>query len=600
LKTFLGDGTGDLVEALPGEPGVYMLLDENGRAIYIGKSKNIRNRVRTHLSARGSPVARVHGVDYIVTDTELEALILECSLIKRLRPFFNARLKDDKSYPYIKISVNERYPAIHTTREVLEDGAIYLGPYADAGSARKTIRILRKIFPIRRCRRKMDRASRPCLDYHIKRCSGPCTGQVEESRYRSDVEDMIAALQGRSQEILLDLKGEMDKAARSQEYERAAVLRDRIEALERTTLRQRLSTSGPGNADVLGISMSGDYACVQILFLRDGMIVDQENFIMDAVNVSRPEILSSFFKEYYSSNPVPPRIIIPQEFEDLPVMGSWFGERTGSGVDISEPSGRNESSLVSMAEKNAKMTLVLERRKMGESLKMGLQELARALDLPYMPRVIEAFDISNISGRDAVGSMVRFRWGRPNRSMYRKFRIKGSPARDDYAMMAEVVGRRLSTAVHRQDRLPDLILVDGGPGQASAARGAVRGRKLRIPVVGLAKRHERIFKPGSARPVSIGKRTAAHLLLRRIRDEAHRFAISYHRTVRARGMTRSDLDSIRGIGPKRKAALLGYFGSIDRIRRSSVQDLVEVPGITEELARTVLDELRGRRRARVA
>jgi excinuclease ABC subunit C len=575
-----------------------MFQDGNGKVIYVGKSKNLRNRVRTHISVTGTgaPVARVHGVEYIATETELEALILECGLIKRLRPYYNARLKDDKSYPYIKISMNEKYPSVYTTRTVKDDGAVYLGPYADAGSARRTIKILREVFPIRRCWRKMDRKSRPCLDYHIKRCSGPCTGQVNEGKYRSDAEGIIAALRGRKGEVLEELKTSMMEASGSQNYERAAILRDRIEALERTTLRQRLSSAGPGNADILGVSMSGDYACVQILFLRDGMIMEQENFVMDAMDVTRSEILSSFFKEYYSDNPVPRRIIVPLKFDDLPVIRSWFAERSGADVVISEPSGRNEESLVSMAQKNAKMTLDLEKKMMGESLKKGLQELARALDLSYLPRIIEAFDISNISGKDAVGSMVRFRWGRPNRSLYRKFRVR-SPGRDDYAMMAEVVGRRLRRAIHHQQKLPDLILVDGGPGQASAAQGAVGELNLKIPVVGLAKKRERIFKPGSARPVPMGRRPAAHLLLRRIRNEAHRFAISYHRTVRDREVTRSDLDSIRGIGPKRKATLIGHFGSIDRIRRSRVEDLAVVPGISEELARSILDDLRGKRRA---
>lgn len=591
-----------MVGQLPNEPGIYFLKDEAGKTIYVGKSANIRKRVKSHFrqGKDSVPVAKVYDIDYIATDSELEALILECNFIKRLRPLYNARLKDDKSYPYIKITKTQEYPGIYISRVVRDDGNVYLGPYADVGSARRSIKILRQIFPIRTCRRRMDRTSHPCLDYHIRRCAGPCTGRVDPKDYATNVEGMIKALEGRKQELLEEVRKSMYAASETQDYERAAVLRNRLDALEKTILRQRLSRSSPGNMDILGLAVKDDHACVQVLFVRDGAIIDQEHFILESAGENRSELLTSFVKEYYSNNQVPPLILTDVAFDDIQVMGSWFQLRSESVVGTRTPSERDERHLVSMASRNAELMLKLERRMMGESFKKGLQDLARALDMVCLPKVIEAFDLSNMSGKSAVGSMVRFRWGKPNRSLYRRFRIGRSPGRDDYGMMREIVERRFKRAVDIEQVLPDLILVDGGPGQASAAEESLRSLGIRIPVVGLAKRYEEIYLPGSYKPVSIQRGSQAHILLRRIRDEAHRFAISYHRILRQREITRSGLDAIRGIGPKRKADLLKRFGSVERIRRSDAKEIARIPGINDELANKVLDHLRGRARGRVS
>jgi excinuclease ABC subunit C len=600
VRSFLAGEVAHLLEEAPAEPGVYMLRDDLGQTIYVGKSSNLRKRVRSHFGrGRGTPVARVEGIEYIVTESELEALILECNLIKRLRPLYNSRLKDDKSYPYIRITTQEEFPSIGVTRSVRDDGSVYLGPYADVGSARKTIRILREVYPLRRCRRSMERVSRPCLDYHIRRCLGPCTGGVDPAEYRKEVEGMIEALMGRREEILDGLRASMEGAAARQEYERAAVLRDRLKAMERTTLRQRLASTGPGNADILGISSRGENGCVQMLFLRESAIIDQEHFMLDAPGSDRADLLSGFLKEYYSSNPLPPRIIMERLPEDSGVLEEWFSSRSTGRVDLHEPLDDNESRLVSMASRNADLMLKLEMRIHGDSLKKGIQELARALDLADLPKVIEAFDLSNTAGKDAVGSMVRFRWGRPNRSLYRRYRIKWAPGRDDYAMMREVVSRRFRSALNKAEALPDLVVVDGGPGQASAARTALEDLDLDLEVVGLAKRDEKIFKPGSGRPIPFRRGSPGHMLLRRIRDEAHRHAVGYHRSVRGRAVTKSELDGVRGIGPVRKSALLRKFGSVDAVRRSDVKEISTVPGIGPKVAGDILDELRGRRRARV-
>jgi len=601
LRSFLTPETGDLLDQLPKEAGVYILKDEFGNPLYIGKSENIQKRARSHFSpSRSSPaVARVCEVESILTGSELEALILECNLIKRLRPTYNARLKDDKSYPYIRISVAERYPGIYVSRVVRDDGSIYLGPYADVGSARSSTKILRQIFPIRGCRRRMDRPSRPCLDFHIKRCAGPCTGRVDPGSYGSDVQGMIRALQGRKNEVLDELRRSMYQASQAQNYERAAVMRDRLNALERTTVRQRLSSPGPGDADVLGVAMKGDDACVEVLFVRGGSLIDQEHFLLESAGSSPGELLASFVKEYYSSNPVPPRILVPFAVDDAGVIATWFQSRSSRPVDIAASTGRDEERLVAMATKNAELMLNLERRAMGDALKRGLQDLARALDLVCLPRVIEAFDLSNISGKSAVGSMVHFRWGRASRSLYRRFRISYSPGRDDYAMMREVVARRFKRGLEGDEALPDLVLVDGGPGQASAAAQALVSLSLTVPVVGLAKRLEELYRPGSRRAIPLAPGSPGHMLLRRIRDEAHRFAISYHRVLRRREVTRSELDAVPGVGPKRKAALLQRLGSVDRIRRSNEGELAAVPGISADLARSILLHLRGQARGRV-
>ncbi len=599
MRSFTALNACALLEQLPEEPGVYILKDGLGHALYVGKSANIRKRVKSHLSGRSSfPLGTVESVESILTGSELEALILECNLIKRLRPPFNVRLKDDKSYPYIKITVGERYPGVYISRVVRDDGSVYFGPYADVGSARRSIRVLRQVFPIRGCKRRMDRPSRPCLDFHIKRCAGPCTGKVDPDHYSCDVQGLIGALQGRKDDVLKELEKAMHEASQAQNYERAAVIRDRLSALERTTVKQRLSSPGPGNMDVLGVARKEGDACVQMLFVRDGLIIEQEHFILQAAGSSRGELLASFVKEYYSCNPVPPKILAPHAMDDMDLIGSWFRSRCSRSVEISTPSSRDEARLVSMASRNAELMLRFERQAMGRSLKRGLQDLARALDMVCLPRTIEAFDLSNMSGKCAVGSMVRFHWGRPCKALYRKFRITASPGRDDYAMMREVVTRRFKRGLE-EGGLPDLILVDGGHGQASAAEQAISSLGVSIPVVGLAKRLEELHRPGSLEPIRLAQGSPALLLLRRIRDEAHRFAVSYHRTLRRREITRSELDMVPGIGPKRKAALLRRFGGVGRIRRSSEQEVAATPGIGLQLARSVLTHLRGKARGRV-
>ena len=601
MKAFVPEGLDDMLARLPEEPGVYIFRDAEGTPLYVGKSCNIKKRVLSHFHlTKGSvPVASVHDVEFMLTDGDLEALTLECNLIKRMRPLFNARLKDDKSYPYIKITTGEPFPGIYITRNVRQDGSLYFGPYADVGSARRSVRIIRQIFPIRNCRRRMDRPSRPCLDYHIRRCAGPCTGKADPEEYSRNVEGARRILEGKADAVLEQMRRQMREAALAQNYEKAAILRDRIRSLERTALGQRLSSPGAADVDVLGVSLKGDLACVQVLFVRDGRIVDQEYFLLDAPSSTEADVLSGFIKEFYSYNILPREIVLPSLPEEIGEINRWLSTRSSLTMGARLPRDRGEERLVLIAKKNAEMMLRLEDRETGDLLKTGLQEIAAALGLTLLPRVIEAFDVSNMSGKEAVASMVRFRWGRPNRSLYRRFRIRGEQTRDDYAMMAEAVTRRFSRALRTGESLPDLVLVDGGPGQAAAAREAITRLGLSLPVVGLAKRLEELYPPGSYSPIRIEKDSPGHRLLRRIRDEAHRFAVSYHRKLWTRRLIRSELEEVRGIGPKRSRALIERFGSVEGVMRASLEEVASTPGMNRALARRVLDHLRGLERGRV-
>jgi excinuclease ABC subunit C len=587
---------------LPDKPGVYLMKDAERRIIYVGKAINLKNRVRSYFQqSRGhSPkviamVARIADLEYIVTGSEIEALILECNLIKKYRPKYNISLKDDKSYPYVKVTLNEKYPQVYVTRKVLKDGAKYFGPYTNAGAVHDTIRLLRKLFPLRSCR-TLD-APRPCLQYHIKRCLAPCTGKVNQDDYLAMIKAVCLLLEGRSDTVIKDLKRRMEQAAANLEFEQAARLRDQLAAVEKVVEKQNIVT-GSGDQDVMGIARSNVGTCVQVFFIRSGKMVGRDHFmIAGSEDEDDAEVLAAFLKQYYNQAAFIPReILLPIEIAETQLLADWLGQLKGSRVMVENPKRGTKKDLINMAIGNA--CLVLEEqaaRLQAEADRSGgaIAELAEQLGLPLPPARIECFDISHIQGAETVASMVVFEDGRPKKDQYRRYKLKtveGKP--DDFKSMQEVVGRRYGGA---DGVLPDLIIIDGGKGQLSSALEIIRGVGLtEIPVVGLAKEFEHIFREGESEPLILPRNSQALFLVQRIRDEAHRFAITYHRKLRSKRNMVSVLDHVPGIGAKRRKAIWDCFGSLDKIKAATVEDLAAVPGMTKPAAEAVYNFFRQR------
>ncbi|MHC1759456.1 MAG: excinuclease ABC subunit UvrC [Negativicutes bacterium] len=587
------------VALLPEKPGVYMMRDAAGKIIYVGKAVNLRNRVRSYFQQRGlSPktealVARIITFETIVTASEMEALIFECNLIKKHRPRYNISLRDDKSYPFVKVTWNEEYPRVYATRRVEKDGAKYYGPYASAGAMHETLALLKRLFPLRSCR-SMD-ARRPCLEFHINRCMAPCAGLVDAATYREMVKTVCLFLEGRSADVEKDLKRRMLAASDELKFELAGRLRDQLAAVRNVTEKQNIVT-GAGDQDVLGLARMGGQSCVQVFFVRSGKLVGRDRFMLSGGEAEVDgEILAAFVKQYYNeSSFIPREILTPAALPETDLLTAWLTQRKAGAVHLLTPQRGTKRELVLLAGENA--TEALRQRSERDEAREGkrsaaVQELAERLGLDSLPQRIECFDISHIQGAETVASMVVFTGGEPDKSEYRRFKLRtveGSP--DDFASMQEVTLRRYREA---KEPLPDLIVIDGGKGQLSSALEVIRGVGLvEIPVIGLAKEFEHIFRENISEPLVLPRHSDALRLVQQIRDEAHRFAVGYHRKLRAKRNLVSVLDHIKGIGAKRRQTLWKHFGTIGRIRAASEEELASAPGMNITAAQAVFQFFR--------
>jgi excinuclease ABC subunit C len=587
---------------MPPNPGVYLMKDDAGKVLYVGKAASLARRVRDYFGPNAKLHAMTPGlmphvrdVDYIITDNEVEALILENNLVKKHKPRYNVKLKDDKRYPYLKVTT-ETFPRVSMTRTVERDGAKYFGPYVHAKATRQTLKEITKAFPIRGCDLNIEEGKtnhRPCLDFHIGRCLGPCAGLVDKEEYQEVCKSVCLFLKGNGKVILKELTEKMKAAASQLDFERAARIRDRIEGIQRILEKQKVSSSDGEDQDVIGFYQKADEACVQIFMVRGGKLIDREHFFLTGSEESSPaEILTAFVEQYYQDASFVPGVIILQDDLEMPeAIKAWLETKRGASVTLHVPQRGKKLNMVQMAARNAKD--ILEREKDQTVFKMddnpsliGLRDL---LSLPRQPHRIDAFDISNLGGSMAVGSMVVFQDGKPEKSEYRRYRIRTVEGQDDFAMMREVITRRFRRALEEQTPLPDLVLVDGGKGQLNAALVALEdlGLEDKQPIIGLAKKFEHIFLPGQSDPIILSNRDAVMHLIQRIRDEAHRFAVAYHRKLREKRTTMSVLDHIPDIGPKRKQSLIQHFGSIDKIREADIDELRSVKGITQKIAEDI-------------
>jgi excinuclease ABC subunit C len=607
------------LEHLPDKPGVYLMKDRGGRVLYVGKAQSLRNRVRQYWQAGRSAaplriesaIDQVADLDYTLTDTVSEALLLEANLIKRYQPRFNVRLKDDKSYPFIKVTLADDFPRIERTRKLPADGSRYFGPYASASSVDESMNLIRRIFPFRTCTieiREGERAlERPCLLYHIKRCQGPCIDVVSKADYRADIEQVMLFLEGHQEQVSSALREDMEAAAEALQFERAAALRDKVRAIERTMESQKMAGFAKRNLDVLGYARSGAEAAVQLFAIRDGKLLSRDIFLLEnAAEDTDEEALTSFIKQYYArAGSIPPRVLVPLALPEAGELAEFLASRTTHKVAISVPQRGQGRKLMALAGRNAAETLEREQvRWLADQGKTerALGELAEALSLPTPPARIECYDISTIQGTSTVGSMVVFEDGQPRTGEYRRFRIKGVRGQDDFASHQEVLRRRFRRALDAEEggaeqlrwRLPDVVIIDGGKGQVSAAREVLDDLGLHdLPLAGLAKEREELFTPGRSEPIVLPATSQALYLLQRLRDEAHRFAITYHRQLRAKAATRSALDDLPGVGPARKRALLRVFGSSRALRNASTDEIAAVPGIGPALAARIRAHLDG-------
>ncbi|HEY3303245.1 MAG TPA: excinuclease ABC subunit UvrC [Candidatus Binatia bacterium] len=605
------------LEALPAKAGVYLMRDPNGKVIYVGKAKNVRARVRGYF--RGGEgrsqiqflMNRVGDVETLLTSNEKEALILENNLIKQYKPRYNIRLKDDKSYLSIKINVRHPWPRITATRKIVKDGSRYFGPYSSAFSARETLDIIEKHFLLRNCTEyNFKNRARPCLQYQIKRCLAPCVLPVDSNEYQANLREAILFIEGKRQELIDELRRRMDEKAEALEFEAAAKIRDQIQAVEKTVEKQRMVSHWGGDQDIFGLYREGGFIEVQVLFVRQGKLTGNHAYSLEDREFPDEEVLEELLTQFYQGERfVPDEILLPVEIDDREAREEYLSERRGKRVSILSPQRGDKRQLVEMAAENARQSYA-ERHDQEKERERMLLELKEKLRLRNYPQRIECYDISNIQGAHAVGSMVTFINGEPDKNFYRHYRIRTvSPEMrgDDFAMMYEVLKRRFSRGVE-EGGLPDLVVVDGGKGQLGMALSAMGelGVLGKIDVAALAKMRvecaprsaeierleERVFLPGQSNPIVLKRNSNALFLLQRVRDEAHRFAITYHKKVRAKQTLYSALDKIPGIGGARKRALLRAFGSVKRIEEASLDELLKVPLINEKVAQEILDSLR--------
>jgi excinuclease ABC subunit C len=608
------------LKRLPDRPGVYLMKDARGTVLYVGKAQSLRSRVRSYWQKQtgGAEIHLIRGVidkiadlEYTMTDSVSEALLLEINLVKRYRPRYNVRLKDDKSYPFIKITLAEDFPRVERTRRLPADGSRYFGPYASASSVDEAMNLIRRLFPFRTCTLDIHdgRAAieRPCLLYHIKRCQAPCVGYIGKADYRAQIEQIERFLEGRQEVVARALTDQMHAASQATEYERAAALRDKVRAIERTMESQKMAAHASTEEDVLGLARQDNQAAVQLFAVRGGKMVGRDVFLLDAPReTDDAKVLEGFVLQYYDrATSVPPTVLLPALPEDASELEAFLTARRGAVVHLRVPQRGEKRELLELATRNATETLAREHARwladQGKTL-AALEELAEALGLPAAPRRIEGYDISNFAGAQSVGSMVVFEEGRPRTGEYRRFRIKTVQGANDYASHQEVLRRRFKRTKSGEEGseeelrwlLPDLVVIDGGKGQLSAAKEVLDELGYGdLAVVGLAKEREEIFLPEREAPVLLPTTSPALYLMQRLRDEAHRFAITYHRSLRAKAATRSAFDDLPGVGPRRRAALLRVFGSAKRVREAPLEQIAAVPGIGSALAVKIKAGLEG-------
>jgi len=599
--TALSDPLRAKLARLPAAPGVYLMKGKGGEILYIGKANVLADRVRSYFQkgADLTPknrllVSHVTDVETMVTRSELEALILENNLIKRHRPRFNVILRDDKNYPYLRLPIKEAFPRFTIVRKVQNDGALYYGPYVPAGALRETLRVIRKVFPLATCEIEIDgKAERPCIEYEIKRCMAPCVGYQTSKEYHEIVKQARMFLEGRDTELIEGYRAQMESAAEREDFEEAARIRDRIFKIERTLERQRVAQAELVDQDVVGLARDGAAADIQMLFVRGGLLVGRKDFHWGQVQDTPDEELArSVIEQFYNKEVLPPKqVLLPFALPEADLISRWLSERKGEKVQVLAPERGTKHHLVQLAEENAAAALKDHLRDEATE-RAAVEELQKLLHLKQAPTRIEGFDISNIQGNQGVASMVVWEAGGAKKSEYRKFRIKTVEGADDFASMREVVLRHYSGVKEDQRPLPDLILIDGGIGQLGAAMDALRELGLsRIDIVALAKakgeKEERVFLPGRKNPVILRPSSPATHLLQRIRDESHRFAITYHRKLRSRALLSSKLDEIAGVGPAKRRDLLRYFGSVEALAAASEADLQRVGGVGPRTAREI-------------
>ena len=594
------------LKQLPAEPGVYLMKDKFDNIIYVGKAKILKNRVRqyfqsskNHSSKVKSMVKNIDKFEYIITDSELEALILECNLIKKYKPKYNVLLRDDKTYPYIKVTTNEDFPRVLKVRKVIKDKAKYFGPYTNTTAVNDTLDIIKNIYPIRTCNIDIERAiktnMRPCLNLHIKRCVGPCTGNVTKEEYNKMIEEIILFLSGKEEKLIDILKEKMNKCAMDFNFEEAAIYRDKIKSLEDMMEKQKIDTSTSDlNQDVIAMARAHDEACVQVFFVRNGKIVGREHFILEGVmDSTRESILGSFVKQFYIEQEyVPKEIIIEDEIEDSFILSEWLSSKKGQKVTIRVPQKGEKKSLIEMVRKNAIEYLEkfsdMNKRKYEKSIG-ALEELKQILNLDNIPKRIESFDISNIQGVDSIGSMVVFTNGKKDKKEYRRYKIKTVIGPNDYDSMAEIVERRL-----KYGDFPDLMLLDGGKGQVSAVKKVLNKYNVEIPLWGMYKddKHRTKGLISQEKEIELDRTSNLYRFVASIQEEVHNYAISYHRSLRNKSLTKSELDDIQGIGEKRKKALLNHFKDIEAIKKATFEELLEVEGMNKTSSESVYNYFR--------
>ena len=603
--------TPELWQSLPNVSGVYLMKASDGSVIYVGKANRLRTRVRSYFREKSahaltSQMMRyVTEVDYIVTETEVEALILENNLIKAHQPRYNVKLKDDKRYPYLRVTTNEPFPRIHITRKAENDGTRYFGPFVHVRSTRQVVKQLTKFFPIRTCTLPLTETEnryRVCLDYHIGRCPGPCADKISVADYDEIVRKVCQFLSGNTDAVVKELTEQMEAAAEALDFETAAKYRDTLKDVQQAITTQNMDSVSAADEDVIGIAARTDIACVQLLRVRDGKLLEREHYYLnDADPESLATALSAFISQYYQNAVfVPKTVVLPMPVASVELIENWLSEKRGSRVGLHVPRAGRLRKLQTLASKNAEILLTQREQNVvySSGVEPALVELQELLDLKHPLRRIEAYDISNLGDRFAVGSMVVLEDGKPASSEYRRFKIRSVEGQNDYAMMQEVIIRRFRRAIaddEKFNKLPDLMLIDGGKGQLGAAQAAMKAFAMShlpdIPMIALAKRIEEIFVPGKSEPIVLREDNPTLHTIQRLRDEAHRFAITYHRRLRQKSLSASVLDEIPNLGPKRKQALLRHFGSIEAIRAASLDGLLSVKGIPRSVAENIRKHL---------
>jgi excinuclease ABC subunit C len=612
------------LKKLPAKPGVYIMHDKKDAIIYVGKAISLKNRVRQYFQTsrnKGAKIERmvtqIERFEYIITDSELEALVLECNLIKEHRPKYNTMLKDDKGYPFIKVTVNEEFPRVLFSHQMKKDKCRYYGPYTSAGAVKDAVELSRKLYHLRSCNRNLPRdigKERPCLYYHIKQCNAPCQGYVSREEYHKQVEKLLDFLGGNSKPVIRDLEAKMKQAAEEMNFEDAAQYRDLIQSVTRIQERQKITDQHGDDKDVIAVAIDGEDAVAQVFFVRDGRLIGRDHFYVKvAEGDSRPLVISSFLKQFYAGTPyIPKEIMMQEEIEDQEIIEEWLGKRRGQKVHLKVPKKGTKEKLVELAAQNAQLVLSQDREKIKreEGRTIGaVKEIAGWLGLDEVNR-IEAFDISNISGFQSVGSMIVYEKGKPKRSDYRKFKIKWVKGANDYASMQEVLTRRFTHGMDEQEeqkeqdldkdygsftKFPDLIMMDGGRGQVNIALDVLNRLGLEIPVCGMVKddKHRTRGLYFNNAEIPIDRSSEGFKLITRVQDEAHRFAIEYHRSLRSKGQIHSVLDDIQGIGPARRKALMKHFKGLENIKEASCEELEQVPSMNAKSARQVYEFFHG-------